>query len=599
MHDDASPGIDHGPIIDQIYEVALEPWALEDFIEFWHSSGLDRHYAAVHEDGTSSGEEVLRTHLERAQIILQREGTRAPDLAQFLKPVQSMAAFVTDKALHICAATEGAQAGLGLQPGGSIERLSLPSEIRLALSETIQKVLTPAGPPEQLLKIDLADKAGSLLFRVSRIATPQSPETFALVVSNQFHWRAETGALLGRVFQLTLAEQDVVRLLLMGHETKAIAAARRTSEGTVRGQIKTILSKTNLRSQADIVRLVMSLSDFAPAAAEPGDTHPAPESFEQSGWLEAEVWKPMDTLALGDGRTLTYLDMGPRSGNPVLMSHMGSCMARWSPSMIRLAFKENLRVICPIRAGYGHSSSIPAQADPLATASRDCIDLLDHLGIGQVPFVAQGTDFPFAADLAARHPGTITEVIGIGARPCLPGGESVEGAGRWQQFFVSTARNAPQLVQFASKAVMAMCKRIGPEAMLRQLCRDSAADLAILEIEEMKPVLVANISLMAGRSTNAGRAFAREYIAFQTDWSASVLAMKDMPVQVFVADEDPTFDQAGLPRLAEAYPWMRFEVLREAGLALLYQKYEVLIPAMAAAAVRAAQGAKTPASTTP
>ena len=69
-----------------------------------------------------------------------------------------------------------------------------------------------------------------------------------------------------------------------------------------------------------------------------------------------------------------------------------------------------------------------------------------------------------------------------------------------------------------------MSRRIGPEAMLRQLCKDSPADLAIVESEEIRPVLVANISLMASNSTNAAGAFAMEYIAFQKDWSPLMMA---------------------------------------------------------------------------
>jgi hypothetical protein len=116
----------------------------------------------------------------------------------------------------------------------------------------------------------------------------------------------------------------------------------------------------------------------------------------------------------------------------------------------------------------------------------------------------------------------------------------VDGAGRWQRFFVSMAQNAPHMLQFASKAVMVMSRRIGPEAMLRQLCKDSPSDLALLETEEMKQILVANISLMADKSTNSARAFAMEYSAFQVDWSDRMMATQNIPVQIFLAEEDPT-----------------------------------------------------------
>ena len=166
--------------------------------------------------------------------------------------------------------------------------------------------------------------------------------------------------------------------------------------------------------------------------------------------------------------------------------------------------------------------------------------LLKSLGIAQLPYAVQGSDFPFAADLISKHPEQVTELISIGGRPCLPGGLNVDGSGRWQKFFVSMARNAPHMVQFASKAVMAMSRQIGPEAMLRQLCKDSPSDLALLDTEEMKQVLVANIRMMAEKSTNAAGAFAMEYAAFQVDWSDRMMATRKIPVQIFLAEEDPT-----------------------------------------------------------
>lgn len=576
-------GIDRDTIVDRIYEIALEPSSLEQFIDLWHDTDIAERVA----DFDTS----YKAHLERGGSFLQRGQSARPDLTEYLQPYDNLAAFVVMGSLRVEASNSGAQAAFGMKAGDNLDQLSLPVDIRAALIATTQGVLKTSQPSEKILKAELATKGGALLFRIVRIADVLEDGPAALIVSTHFHWREKTGALLGSVFQLTGAEQNVVRLLIEGQDTKSIAITRNTSEGTVRGQIKSITSKMNLRSQKDIVRLVMALGEFPSVAAGEEAVDLAMPGLAKN-WLESEVWKPFKTLSARDGRALMYHDMGPPSGDPILFSHMGSCMARWSRSMIGLAFERNLRIICPIRAGYGHSVDLDQNAEPFEAVRQDTIFLLESLGITRLPYAVQGSDFPFAADLIANHPQFVSELIGIGARPCLPGGLNMDGAGRWQRFFVSTARNSPHLVQFASKAVMAMCKRIGPQAMLRQLCKDSPSDLALLETEEMRQVLVANISLMAGKSTNAARAFAREYIAFQEDWSDRVMASRDMRVQIFLAQEDPTIDLGSLPKLQEAYPWMEFEVLSNAGLALIYQKPEKLIPLMAEAAKRAVDGLK-------
>jgi pimeloyl-ACP methyl ester carboxylesterase len=342
-----------------------------------------------------------------------------------------------------------------------------------------------------------------------------------------------------------------------------------------------------VRSQADVVRFALILSEFSsPSEAQRSETLLDPVA-PLDDWLQAQVWKPFMSIKLPDGRIMTYHDMGPTNGNPVLYSHMGSAMVRWSRSMIQLAFQHNLRVICLIRAGYGDSDNLDVGADVLGTFSGDTAFLLNRLGISSLPYAIQGSDFAFGADLIAKYPDLITEVIGIGARPCLPGGAPVEGPGRWQRFFVWTARHNPKLVFFASKAVMMMSKRIGPEAMLQQLCKDSPADIALLKSDEIKQVLIANLELMAGPSSNAARAFAMEYIAFHEDWSHLMQSVSKVPVHIYTAQEDPTINASALDDLRKAYPWITFEVIPNAGLALMYEEPKRLIPALAQAAERA------------
>ena len=572
---------DRDMIVDRIYEIALEPSSLEDFIDFWHDRKTETEFAEFNT--------VYKSHLDRAQSFLQWGEAARPDLSAYLRPYDNLAGFVVTGALGVEASNSGAQAAFGIRPGDSLDQVTLPEDMRDALIDAVQDAINKPSHSERILRTDMASKGGAMLFRVLRITEMMDDSPAVLIVSTHFHWRDQIGTLLGDLFQLTEAEQNVVRLLIEGLETNTIAESRKTSEGTVRGQIKSIISKMNLRSQKDVIRLVMTLGDF-PKNASAGAIEALTAPAMSRNWLESEVWKPFRTIILPDGRNLQYHDMGPATGDPILLSHMGSCMVRWPRAMVRMAFDHKLRVICPIRAGYGQSDNAAPALDAFDSIRDDILFLLGCLKIPHLPYAVQGSDFPLAADMIAKEPGLITELIGIGARPCLPGGQNIDGMGRWQSFFVSAARHSPLMVDFASKAVMAMCKRIGPKAMLRQLCKDSLADVALLENSDAKQILVANIDLMAGKSSNAARAFAREYTSFQTDWSDRVPATMDIPVKIYLAEEDPTVDLTAVPKLQAAYPWMKFEILKNAGLALMYQHPNTFIPVMADAAKRAALG---------
>ncbi|MFT4584143.1 MAG: DNA-binding CsgD family transcriptional regulator [Gammaproteobacteria bacterium] len=60
---------------------------------------------------------------------------------------------------------------------------------------------------------------------------------------------------LAKIFSLTPSESVIAKALVNGAKARDIAEERRTSYGTVRGQIKSIFGKTGAGSQGDLVRL--------------------------------------------------------------------------------------------------------------------------------------------------------------------------------------------------------------------------------------------------------------------------------------------------------------------------------------------------------
>lgn len=225
--------------------------------------------------------------------------------------------------------------------GDRFAQFNLPADVQNALTQLAKEVLKHPKGYEQLLKVETQTRKGTILFRVLRIAHTPDNSPAALIVSTHFQWRTAIGGILHSALGVTHAEQGVVRLLAEGQDAKSIANTRGTSVGTVRTQIKSIISKMNLRSQMDVIRFAVTLGTFSKKTEhdDTAYTHLAPELTRH--WLEQEVWKPFRSLTLPDGRTSTYHDMGPADGNPVLTSYLGSCMVRWPKSMIQLAFQNN------------------------------------------------------------------------------------------------------------------------------------------------------------------------------------------------------------------------------------------------------------------
>lgn len=66
-------------------------------------------------------------------------------------------------------------------------------------------------------------------------------------------------AVLRALYGLTQAETEIANGLLMGYSAEEIACLRRVSVGTVRQQIKTMMSKTGSSRQSEMIRLFMTL----------------------------------------------------------------------------------------------------------------------------------------------------------------------------------------------------------------------------------------------------------------------------------------------------------------------------------------------------
>jgi len=89
-------------------------------------------------------------------------------------------------------------------------------------------------------------------------------------------WKPKSVDMLKHQFGLTNAESHVLANFIGGYSTENIATLRKQSHTTIRTQLQSILKKTGARSQTELLRVVLSLSDFTKKIAPITDalTHP-------------------------------------------------------------------------------------------------------------------------------------------------------------------------------------------------------------------------------------------------------------------------------------------------------------------------------------
>lgn len=452
-------------IVGTLCDIALNPKSLDEFINTWTEAGLDAGTVRAMATDIDQFDAAYQDHLNRAETFLHREisAEYQPDI---LAPFQSLAAFIVSEDRKVAACNDRALQMFEMAQGDPLGAAIMPAVGRETLEFAIGRAFKGDAEQRHFVRDDGGQTDRPTIYQTRRIAMPGKPDApHVLVVTTNALWNDALGATLAEVFDPTQTEQAIAKALVEGKNTKEIAQARDTTEGTARIQIKSILRKMNARNQSEIFRLILSLRELSEDLQSHLDVAPNGLPTQGQDWLDAEVWKPVKDITLPDGRCMTYHDMGPIYGAPILFSHMGYCQARWHRPMLAMAFRMGLRVIVPIRAGYGHSDDTDPKGDIVAAARNDTLHLLDHLGIDQLPYVPQGNDLIFAADLAAHHPERVSQIIGLCAWPYLDGDLHYAGMSKWHRFFLSTAKHAPHLLSFTAKAAMAMARRIGVGAM--------------------------------------------------------------------------------------------------------------------------------------
>lgn len=561
---DASPG---GPrddlgqahraaIIGRLYDVALDPVRLEDLVDALEG-GFARLRAEL-ADGATIDDAEIEAHLGRASRVLERqeeeEGRRRRSV---LDDIRRAAAFVADASGAIVAWNPAAAARFALRDHPALVDLPFEPEDRATLRDVIRRVAS--GRQEKLvtLRIRSPVSAGPVIVRVSRV---EDVRPLALVLSTELAWPEGFDNVLREAFGLTAAETAIVRGLALGQPLRDIAAARGRSMETVRTQIRSILAKTETHAQSELVRVVLSLMDVA--------LLPLPDRVEPPAAASA---RPLRSLQSG-GRRLDWLDSGAPDGRAVLYMHLDYGLVRWPASAEHAARTRGLRIVTPIRAGYGETSPHPPGTDRTRACAEDYAAVLDHLGIARVVIVALGADLRYAAQLALLRPGLVAGILGCAAQLPLHTARQYERMDKWQRLILANARYAPKILPFLVKAGVALANRVGKDRFFEQVNAGSPGDIDTFARPEVREAMMSGSDVMLGPRHSAHAAFAEEAISSERDWSVLLRACP-APIRLLQGDQDPQMPLASLEELAPLYPGLDWEVLPGNGQLLFFREW--------------------------
>ena len=558
-------------MIDRIYEVAVDPSRYEALLDHWEAMIGPERFAAHQSKTSILGLDQLVGHFERADQVLDRvlrdDFTKGPQ--SIIDQIDHSAAFAVDQNLAIIGANVGATQLLRVTSGNRLNDVQLGEGDTDQLAHHVSRILNAKQDEPVVLRGRSANGDRLVVFHLRAIRT-QDTEPFVLILSSDIHWPDGFSEMLRAAFDLTPAESQVVRALTEGNTLQQTAEIRGRSVDTIRAQLKSIMAKTETRSQTELVRLTLSTMEIAQFT-----TQASEKTQSVSQGYDTLPPRPFQTFTLEDGRRMDYLILGDPYGTPLIYSPLDYGLVRWPAKAEAEAARLGIKVIVPIRAGFGKSDPIPKQTPYVPQLCDDLAALMNHVGVESAPILTLGADSHLACQFNQLHEGRISALIACAGVLPLTRAEQYDRMDKWHRFILAGARYTPHLLPFMVKAGFALAKRLGKRGFLQAVYGKSDADMAAFANQDVFEALVIGSEVCLSDTHSAHDAFAREVIAQEkTEWVDSVLALKgSIPVIMMNGLQDPQVPVETLAEFRRDYPWITFDVFPDAGQLLFFIKW--------------------------
>lgn len=368
-------------------------------------------------------------------------------------------------------------------------------------------------------------------------------------------------------YQLTEAEGDVAMRLANGQTPEEISDDRKVAISTIRTQVQNILKKTETRTISEMVTIVTGMSAKFSTMKSQTETIIARQK-EKYGIL-----RPAG-ITLSDGRYLQYFEQGHPNGIPVILLHSLLHDVCLSQASAKAAVLQGLRIITPIRAGYGDSdpyNNTNITSHELVDAgAKDLHKLIQHLGLSEVVLMS-GWAGCFAQRFAINYPESVAGLLLLNTVP-LWDDSFLRTMRTRHRNIVKTSIHAPQVVPYLARVGKALMDSDRGEFFAYTLDKDRAVDLAALKNPDNLMAITRGFDKITKQSV---RAFAQDLLTVHTDWIVDAKKL-NVPVTILVGSENKDFPEVAFQRYQDAVPEASIKSVKGGGTYLHYTHFSAV-----------------------
>jgi len=476
---------------------------------------------------------------------------------------KARAKFALDQSGRVIWYNGRAQEMFLLARNSTLDTLGLDPFVHGRLTQVL-KDLSGRGSPAQdgPLIVLICSAGGEHSYMITHPMLQSDRTPFLLLEESASSWNSSVAQTLQRSFGLTPREIAIVEGVCDGKSLALIAVNQARQIATVRTQMKSILRKTATNSQAQLVRLVLSIAAHVESKRPVGE--PASNGISQH--------------VLPDGRAMPYHVFGPASGRPVLYIH-GMLDGLLQFDTLGPALKKaKLRIIAPERPGFGSAQIDDSPIkDRLARFCADICDLLDALGIARLPVVGHMTGSVYSFAMAAHAPQRISAVYNVAGAVPMRDMVQLRHMSKRQRTVAFTARFFPSALPLILLAGIRQIKAGGISNFVHAHYENSPVDIQAFSDPQIASFITDGVQFGIAQGYHAVEADIHQAVQ---NWSDLIFA-STCPVTLVHGRQDRVVIAASVTALAQDLGTRCRLVLSEtAGQTVLYTQPDLFIAAL-------------------
>ena len=446
---------------------------------------------------------------------------------------------------------EAALERLTVDPGDRVEKIGYDLERDEPLGDVIANTLSRSNgaPGEVALKRAVhakSDRAATLAIVPSHGAEAGSDMALLFIIDPI--WRAEVEALMARAYELTSAEARVLMGFLDGHSLQDVATERGTSYATVRTQFQTVMTKTGARSQAELMRNTLAVSQFF-------------TDVKQVASVAGHPYRKRIDLFRPGGRSVDVTLAGDLNGELVVYIP-DTTQCTFQPS-IEAAFRQaGLCVASLCRPGFGRTDP-PAEGQDYETClAEDISAFQDQYGVKSSAVMAHNSSSCFAYRVGGLIPKRVTRVIVVSSLVPKKFMQATDVGSPWVAALMRTAQISPKMHRVIVGAAIRSWKAMGSRRMFSMQFASYKPDVALA----IQPESIVEHDYAVNMAIGQNLDYA--VIAFEhamRDWSDWIDGCA-VPIDLISGEHDPIAPIGGIRNMVAAYPdKMTLRLIKDTG----------------------------------